>query len=140
MIKIVNKAIDLQKVIDDARGDEFGALSVFIGTVRNKNEGKRVKGIIYECYKEMAEKHLKDIEKEIKEKWSPVRVSIVHRVGKLKVGEVSVVIAIGTPHRADSFSACRYAIERIKEYLPVWKQELYESGMGWVKGKPIRVK
>lgn len=140
MIKIVNKAINLQKVIDEAREDEYGAVSVFIGTVRNKNEGKRVRGIIYECYKEMAEKHLNEIADEIKRKWKEARVSIVHRVGKLKVGEISVVIAIGTPHRADSFSACRYAIERLKEYLPVWKQEIYESGKGWVRGKRLRIK
>ncbi len=137
MIKIVEKKINLQKAIEDAMGDECGAVSVFIGTVRNRNEGRRVRGIRYEAYKEMAEKHLKDIAGEIKRRWKTDRVSIVHRVGKLKVGEISVVVAVGTPHRADSFEACRYGIERIKKYLPVWKQEFYDGGRIWVKGNKL---
>ncbi len=138
MIKIVEKRINIKRVIEDAMGDECGAVSVFVGTVRNRNEGRRVRGILYEAYKKMAQKHLKDIVSEIKKKWKTSRISIVHRIGKLKVGEISVVVAVGTPHRADSFEACRYGIERIKEYLPVWKQEFYKSGKGWVKGKTIR--
>lgn len=138
MIKIVEKPININDVIKDAMGDECGAVSVFIGAVRNKNDAKKVTGIYYDAYKEMAERNLKEIEKEIKEKWKTKRVSIVHRIGKLKVGEISVVIAVGTPHRKEAFEACRYAIERIKEYLPIWKQEFYESGKGWVRGKVIK--
>lgn len=138
MIKIVEKPININNVIKDAMGDECGAVSVFIGTVRNKNDDKKVTGIYYDAYKEMAERNLKEIEKEIKEKWKTKRVSIVHRIGKLKVGEISVVIAVGTPHRKEAFEACRYGIERIKEYLPIWKQEFYKSGKGWVRGKVIK--
>lgn len=138
MIKIVEKAINVQEVIEDARGDECGAMNVFIGTVRNRNEGKRVKSIFYDAYKKMAEKTLKEIADGIKRKWKTERVSIVHRIGKLKVGEISVVIAIGTPHRKEGFQACRYAIEEIKSCLPIWKQEFYESGKGWVRGKVIK--
>lgn len=138
MIKLVKAPIDIAEVIKDATGDECGAISVFIGTVRNNKDGKRVKGIFYDAYKKMADKNLKKIAEEIEERWKTKRISIVHRIGKLKVGEVSVVIAIGTPHRKEAFEACRYAIERIKEYLPIWKQEFYETGKGWVRGKQLK--
>jgi molybdopterin synthase catalytic subunit len=138
MIKIVERAINVQEVIEDAMGAECGAVSVFIGTVRNRNEGKRVQSIYYDAYKKMAERNLKEIAREIKRKWKTKRVSIVHRIGKLKVGEISVVIAIGTPHRKEAFEASRYAIERIKEFLPIWKQEFYAGGKRWVSGKQIR--
>lgn len=138
MIQVVEKTINLKKVIEDAKGDECGAINVFIGTVRNKNEGKGVTSILYDAYQTMAEKNLKEIADEIKRKWNTARVSIVHRTGKLKVGEISVVIAVGTLHREQAFQACRYAIERIKEYLPVWKQEFYKTGKGWVRGKQLK--
>lgn len=138
MVGIVTKKINLQKVIKDAVGNDCGAVVVFIGTVRNENEGKAVTGILYESYREMAERHLNEIVDEIRKRWKRSRVSIVHRIGRLKVGEVSVAIAIGTPHRKDGFDACRYAIERIKEYLPVWKLEFTEDGRRWVKGRILR--
>lgn len=138
MIGIVEKPISINRVIRDAMGDECGAIDIFVGTVRNNNEGRIVRGILYDAYKKMAEKNLRDIAEEIMERWKTKRVSIVHRIGRLKVGEISVVIAIGTQHRKDAFEACRYAIERIKEYLPVWKQEFYKDGKRWVKGKKIR--
>jgi molybdopterin synthase catalytic subunit len=138
MLKIVEQKIDVQEVIDSVLSPECGAVAVFIGTVRNNSNGKRVTGILYEGYRSMAEKTLNMIAGEISKKWKPSRVSIVHRIGKLKVGEPSVVIAVGTPHRKEAFEACRFAIEEIKKQLPVWKQEFYKNGKGWVRGKRLR--
>jgi len=138
MLKIVEQKIDVQEVIDSVISPECGAVAVFIGTVRNNSNGKLVTGILYEGYRSMAEKTLNMIAGEISKKWKPSRVSIVHRIGKLKVGEPSVVIAVGTPHRKEAFEACRFAIEEIKKQLPVWKQEFYKNGKGWVQGKRLR--
>ncbi len=117
-----------------------GAVAAFSGIVRGEtalDEGVRdTDFLVYEAYTEMAEKVLSQIGDEIQEKWPKVlAVSIIHRIGRCEVGESSVVIAISTPHRNDGcFEACRYAIERLKEILPVWKQENWSDGKVWVEG------
>ncbi|HEY4716946.1 MAG TPA: molybdenum cofactor biosynthesis protein MoaE [bacterium] len=138
MIKIIEGPIDVNAVIRDATGNECGAVVLFLGTVRNANEGKRVREIHYESYKKMSEKRLREIADETRKKWKTKRVSIVHRVGRLKVGEISVAIASGAPHRKEAFEACRYAIEQIKVYLPIWKQEFFKTGKAWVSGRKIK--
>lgn len=109
-----------------------GATLVFVGTVREWTQGRRTTYLHYEAYAEMAVAQMEVIGREIAERWPRARVAIVHRVGKLEVTEASVVIAVATPHRADAFEACRHAIERLKQIVPIWKKEIWEDGEEWV--------
>lgn len=109
-----------------------GATLVFLGTVREWTKGKRTVFLEYEAYPEMAEAQMKVIADEIEARWPGARTAIVHRIGKLGIGEASVVIAVATPHRADSFDACRHAIERLKQIVPIWKKEIWDDGEEWV--------
>lgn len=109
-----------------------GAIVTFTGAVRNSGRGKRVTHLEYEAYAPAAEQMLEQIGQEIWERWQVDRVAIVHRVGLLAVGEASVVITIASAHRDAAFDACRYAIERIKEVVPIWKKEHYADGAAWI--------
>lgn len=111
-----------------------GAIATFIGIVRDNAQNKSVKFLEYEAYPELAERMLAQIGAEVQERWSDVRIAIAHRVGRLNIGEASVIIAVSAPHRAESFSACRYAIERLKVILPVWKKEYASDTDHWVEG------
>ena len=111
---------------------------MFVGTIRRKSEGKVVEGLTYEVYREMAERKMAEIEGRVKKRWPVVRIAMVHRYGDLKVGEVSVAVAVSCRHRAEAFEACRYAIDSIKATLPMWKKERFRGGSQiWVKGTPI---
>ncbi|HUI86992.1 MAG TPA: molybdenum cofactor biosynthesis protein MoaE [Nitrososphaerales archaeon] len=135
---IVSGPIDPTEAIQQVSDDSAGGIAVFIGTVRNINEGKRVRGLTYEVYGPMAEKNMGEIEAEVRKRWPVKKIRLVHRQGKLSVGEVSVVVAVSCEHRGEAFEACRYAIDRIKEKLPLWKQESDAGGRTrWVAGRPI---
>ena len=109
-----------------------------MGTIRNRSEGKTVTGLSYEVYREMAERRMGEIEADVRKRWPVVKMTMVHRYGNLKVGEVSVAVAVSCEHRAEAFEACRYAIDTIKGTLPIWKREKFEGGsQSWVKGTPI---
>ncbi len=118
--------------------DSAGGTVIFIGTIRNRSKIGRVEGLEYEVYKKMAEQRMKSIEAKVRKKWPVRKVRMVHREGKLKVGEVSVVVAVSSTHRAEAFEACRYAIEEIKTSLPLWKRERVRGTARWVEGRPIR--
>lgn len=109
-----------------------GAVVTFTGNVRDNARGESVSSLDYEAYAPAAEKMLERIADEIAERWGLRRVAIIHRVGSLQVGEASVVIAISSPHRDAAFDACRYAIERLKEIVPIWKKEHYAGGASWI--------
>jgi molybdopterin synthase catalytic subunit/molybdopterin converting factor small subunit len=109
-----------------------GATLVFVGTVREWTKGRRTILLEYEAYPEMAVAQMERIGQEIEARWPGAQVAIVHRVGRLAISEASVVIAVATPHRADAFEACRYAIERLKQIVPIWKKEIFEDGEEWV--------
>ncbi len=133
MIKITSEPIAAQPVIDNVRKNAYGAVVTFVGTVRNNFEGKRVLYLEYEAYPEMAEKKLREISAEIQERWGISDIDIVHRVGRIDVGDIAIVIAVGSPHREEAFQACQYAIDRIKEIAPIWKKEFYEDGSSaWI--------
>ena len=136
MFKIVNRKIDIQELIDLVASPECGAISVFIGTVRNNTRGKEVIALEYEAYEEMAEKVMNGIIDEMKKKWRIDKVAIHHRVGKLDIGEISVAIAVSAPHRKDAIQACEYAIERLKQVVPIWKKEIFNDGEVWVQPHP----
>lgn len=137
MGRITEDEIKESAVLEEIDKEGCGAIVSFIGRVREVNRGKRVVEIIYECYDEMAKKVLDDIEREAIERFGVKSIMTVHRKGKLKVGDVSVVIAVASQHREECFSACRYVIEEIKRRLPVWKKEIFEDGEEWVEGTPI---
>ncbi|RFU67963.1 molybdenum cofactor biosynthesis protein MoaE [Bacillus sp. V59.32b] len=130
--QISKDPIQVQDVIDKVVAREAGAVTTFIGTVRELTKGKKTLFLIYEAYESMAVKKLEQIGKEINERWPDAHVAITHRVGKLDITDVAVVIAVSTPHRNDAYEANRYAIERIKEIVPIWKKEHWEDGEKWI--------
>ena len=130
--EISKEKIDTQSIIDKVVQREAGAITTFIGTVRELTKGKKTLYLIYEAYEPMAVKKLEQIGTEINERWPGTKVAITHRVGKLDITDIAVVIAVSTPHRADSYEANRYAIERIKEIVPIWKKEHWEDGQEWI--------
>jgi len=130
--EISQEPINTQSVIDKVVQREAGAITTFIGTVRELTHGKKTLYLVYDAYEPMAVKKLEQIGQEIEEKWSGSKVAITHRVGKLDITDIAVVIAVSTPHRADSYEANRYAIERIKQIVPIWKKEHWEDGQEWI--------
>lgn len=135
MFRIFSEPIDPRIVEAAVAHPGAGALCVFHGVVRDHSRGKRVTQLEYEAYPPMAEKVLAQIGEEIAGRWPGARVAIVHRTGRLEVGETSVVIAVSSPHRAEAFEACRYAIEALKTRVPIWKKEFVEDGEYWVEGE-----
>ena len=137
MIKITEKAIDVQKVIDTASSLGAGAVNVFIGTVRNTAHGKNVLWLEYESYESMAVAEIRKIIDEASHRWPILGHGVSHRIGTLKPGEVSVVVAVSTPHRKDSFEACQFIIDKLKENAPIWKKEVFEDGEEWISASPV---
>jgi molybdopterin synthase catalytic subunit len=129
---IVRHTIDIQSIINKVTHPNSGAICTFVGTVREMTRGKRTLFLEYQAYEKMAEKKLRQIGDEIVSKFPEAKVQIVHRVGRLEISDIAVVIAVSTPHRAEAFEACRYAIERIKEIVPIWKKENWEDGQSWI--------
>lgn len=133
---IVHSPIDPAAVLDRVGGDADGAVVLFLGTVRDHNDGRPVRGLHYEAYEEMAGSVLEAIAREAGERADTDQVAVVHRVGELAVGEHSVAIAVASPHRSNAYDASRYIIEEIKKRLPVWKHEHYADGEArWLEGK-----
>lgn len=117
---------------------EAGAMVTFDGVVRNQTRGRRVVTLQYEAYVPMALKEMQRLGREIREKWPEVeRIGIIHRFGELSISESSVAIVITSPHRKVAFEACHYAIDRLKQTVPIWKKEVFEDGEEWVEGSPL---
>jgi molybdopterin synthase catalytic subunit len=132
MIEISDKTIDIQAAIQAANSEKAGAIDVFIGTVRNNSLAKNVVKLAYETYDSMALLKMQQLVDEAKQKWPIEKVAIIHRKGVLQIGDVAVVIAVSTPHRAESFAACQWLIDNLKKVVPIWKKEYYEDGAIWV--------
>ena len=131
---ITDRVLDVKAVIDTVAAPGDGAITTFVGVVRDHNQGRRVTHLVYEAYDSLALKALDRIVAEAAEQWASVRLAIHHRIGRLEIGEASVVIAAASAHRADAFAASRYAIERIKQIVPIWKHEYFEGGDTWIEG------
>ncbi|HEY9008310.1 molybdenum cofactor biosynthesis protein MoaE [Ohtaekwangia sp.] len=136
MIKITEKPIDVQKVIDTASSLSAGAVNVFVGTVRNNAHGKNVVWLEYEAYETMAVAEIRKIIDDASHRWPLLGWAVSHRIGTLKPGEVAVAVAVSTPHRKDSFDACEYIIDTLKEKVPIWKKEVFEDGEEWISARP----
>lgn len=130
--RVIEEPIDLSAVTREVEDPGAGAIATFAGTVRNTARGRAVLYLDYEAYPAAAEKMLARIGDEIAERWGLHRVAITHRVGRLEIGEASVAIAVSSPHRNEAFEACHYAIERIKQIVPIWKKEYYAGGDVWI--------
>ena len=111
-----------------------GAIATFVGLVRDHNQGRRVLFLEYEAYEPLAVRALGRILEEVHAMWPSARVGVHHRIGRLEIGEASVIIAAASAHRGDAFAACRYAIERVKQIVPIWKHEHFEGGQVWLEG------
>lgn len=137
---VTENEISIEEVANKVVHPNAGAVNTFIGTVREMTDGKRTLYLQYEAYVPMAEKQLVQVGKEIAEKWPGSRTAITHRIGRLDISDVAVVIAVSSPHRAAAFEASRYAIERIKEVVPIWKKEHWEDGSTWIGNQKETVK
>jgi MoaE-MoaD fusion protein len=132
--RVTSAALDVSAVSAIVSSADCGAVAAFVGLVRNENGGRRVLWLEYEAYEPLAVKSFARIDEEAGERWPSIALAIHHRVGRLEIGEASVVIAAASPHRAEAFAACRYAIERIKQIAPIWKHEHFEGGEIWIEG------
>jgi molybdopterin synthase catalytic subunit len=124
--------LDVAAVLAEAEDDEAGAVASFVGTVRRHSRGRTVLHLEYEAFEEMAEPMLRALATELTAKHGLSKVAIHHRVGRVEIGEPSVVIAVSAPHRAGALDACREAIDTLKETIPLWKKEFYEGGEEWL--------
>ena len=133
MVSLTNGPIDHYGLTEQVRQAHSGAVVTFLGTVRDLTDGRVTTALDYEAHPALAEKALAEIEAEARRRWPVGELALVHRLGRLEVGDVSVAIAVSCPHRAEAFEACRYVIERLKERVPIWKKENWADGSGeWV--------
>ena len=132
LFEITTEEISVDEVVARLADPSIGAVLTFVGVVRGTTEGREVRHLEYEAYPEMAEATLHQIGDEIRARWKTIReVAIVHRVGRLQVGETAVVIALSAAHRHELFNAAHYAIDRLKEIAPIWKKEVWADGAEW---------
>ncbi|RDI41961.1 molybdenum cofactor biosynthesis protein MoaE [Falsibacillus pallidus] len=129
---ITREPIKVEEIASRVTRPEAGAVALFIGTVRELTGDKRTLYLEYQAYEAMAVKKLEQIRTEIGERWPDAQVVIVHRIGRLEITDIAVAIAVSTPHRDSAYEANRYAIERIKEIVPIWKKEHWEDGEEWI--------
>lgn len=136
-IELTDQPIDVAAALDLVQADGAGAVNTFIGTVRNQSTGRPVVRLEYEAYDSMALHQLRKVAEQAQEKWPMLqKVAVVHRKGTLYIGDVAVVVAVSTPHRAESFAACQYIIDTLKQVVTIWKKEFYEDGDVWVAAHP----
>ena len=134
LFQVTADPLDAAALSRAVAASDCGAIATFIGTVRDHNAERRVLSLTYEAYEPLARKALVRIGEESAAHWPSVRLAIHHRVGRLGIGDASVVIVAASAHRADAFAACRYAIERVKQIVPIWKHEHFEGGDVWIEG------
>jgi molybdopterin synthase catalytic subunit len=124
--------LSLDRVVSEVRSDDAGAIATFTGTTRVRSRGRTVTHLDYEAYEGMAERVMEEIASGLLERYELTGIAIHHRVGRVSIGDTSVVIAVSAPHRADALAACKDAIDELKERVPLWKKEVYEGGEEWI--------
>lgn len=135
-IILSNKTLSEQNCLDFVKTDDSGGIVVFVGTVRNQTKGKPVLKLDFEAYEPMAIAEMRKIAAQAVEKFSLKKMAIHHRVGMLEIGEIPVIIAVSAAHRGAAFDACEFAIDTLKETVPIWKKEVFEDGEVWVSATP----
>jgi molybdopterin synthase catalytic subunit len=128
MVRLTHEPIDYQALTEEVRRNGCGAVVLFLGTVRDLTDGRETVALDYEAYPGMAEKKMAEIEQQTRARWPVGEMVTVHRLGQMDVGEISVAVAVSCPHRAEAFEACRHAIDRLKELVPIWKKENWADG------------
>lgn len=123
MFAVTESPIDVNALLRETATEDDGGISIFVGAVRRHSNGETVKALDYEAYADMAVQSFQEIAEEARTRWGVERMTIVHRVGKLFIGEIAVVVVAASPHRREAFQACHYAIDRVKEVSPIWKKE-----------------
>jgi len=132
LFEVTTEEVSVDEVVARLADPAIGAVTTFVGVVRGTTEGRQVRYLEYEAYPEMAEETLRQIGDEIRARWKTIgEVAIVHRVGRLEVGEIAVVVALSAAHRPEVFDAVRYGIDRLKEIVPIWKKEVWTDGEEW---------
>jgi len=130
--RLSETALDLEAVVAEVQRDEAGAVATFVGTTRSRSRGRDVRHLEYEAYPEMAERMMAELGTSLKDRHELCEVAIHHRVGRVEIGEPSVIIAVSAPHRRAALTACAEAIDTLKETIPLWKKEVYEGGEEWI--------
>ena len=134
LFAITTDVLDPAPLVAAVRRDEAGAIALFFGVVRNENLGRRVQYLEYDAYPEMAIKKMREVADEVRAKFPVAEVGVLHRIGRLEIGETSLLVAVSSGHRKEAFEACHYAVDRIKQIVPVWKKEVWEDGSEWIEG------
>ena len=130
--RLSDEPLSLEAVVDEVASDHAGAIATFVGTTRAFSRGRPVRHLEYEAFEGMAEQEMARIAAELRERYELNDVAIHHRVGRVDIGERSVVIAVSAPHRGDALAACKDAIDTLKQTVPLWKKEVYEGGEEWI--------
>src|SRR5438046_1472499 len=134
-IAVTTKPLQMETIVGlVSTSGGFGAIASFVGVVRNNNQNRIVTHLEYEAYEPLAVKALEQIRQEAAAQWPGVQLAVHHRIGRLEIGEASIVIAAASAHRADAFAVCRYVIERVKQIVPIWKHEFFDGGEVWIEG------
>jgi molybdopterin synthase catalytic subunit len=136
-VALTQERIDAEKLVAEAKGGEDGAVVVFDGIVRNHTRGRATLYLDYEAYEEMALKQMRQLAAEARERFGVRQVTMVHRLGRLGIGETSVLIVVASAHRAQAFEACRWLIDTLKQTVPIWKKETFADGAVWAAGEPF---
>ena len=132
LIEITHEPLNPEKITNQVRQDGNGAVVTFLGTTRDSFEGKRVLKLDYEAYEDMAFKKMEEIRQEICAEFGIADLAISHRIGTVDIGQISLVVAVASPHRNEAFYACNKVVDRVKEIVPIWKKEVFEDGYRWV--------
>lgn len=140
VFSVTEEPLDPEALVRAVRRDESGAVVLFYGVARNNSEGRRVRALEYSAHVSLAEKKLREVADEVRRRFPITDIGVLHRTGHLEIGETSLLVAVAAPHRQEAFEAAHYAVDRIKEIVPIWKKEIWEDGGGaWVAGHPVEV-
>ena len=134
LIRITINRLSVQEIMLELEDNSAGALSIFIGNVRNRGRSGNVSGIYYESYSKMAEQKMREIENEAQTKWEIKKLVAFHRIGNIKVGEASIIIGVSSEHRNEAFEAFKYVINNVKTRVPIWKKEISNESQKWAEG------
>jgi len=134
MVRLDGDPIESLVWLEAVRSAGAGALAQFLGTVRDRNRGRRVRYLEYHAYESMALAEMQRIEERSLARFDISSIALVHRTGRLEIGEISVLVTVAAPHRGDAFAACRFAIDELKRTVPIWKKEFFEGGEVWIEG------
>jgi len=138
LFELTSRPLDARRLEAAVEHKGAGAICTFTGVVRDNSRGRAVTHLDYEAYAEMATAQMRKIGDEIAERWPEARVAMAHRTGKLEIGEVSVVVSVSSPHRAEAIAACKWGIDRLKESVPIWKKEHAADGTFWIEGEEAK--